>query len=99
MEPGATTAVVTDSTAYLPDDVAADRGIHRVSLYVTLDGKTQRESEISAESYDDFFERLRASEGGATTSQPSVGDFLQVYEPLLAGGSDISSIHNSSNPS
>ena len=28
-----------------------------------------------------------------TTSQPSVGDFVEVYEPLLAAGKDIVSIH------
>jgi DegV family protein with EDD domain len=90
------TAVVTDSTSYLPAEVVARFGIHQVSLYVTLEGVEQRESEISDAEYDDFYERLRASEGGATTSQPSVGDFTSVYEPLLAEGRDIVSIHISS---
>ena len=90
---GANTAVVTDSTAYLPDELAAEHGIHRVSLYVTLDGEERRESEISGEAYDDFYDRLARSKTGATTSQPSVGDFREVYEPLLAEGRDIVSIH------
>jgi len=90
---GATTAVVTDTTAYLPDALAAEHGIQSVSLYVTLDGEQRPESEIAAEAYDDFFERLRASEEGATTSQPSVGDFRAAYEPLLAQGREIVSIH------
>jgi DegV family protein with EDD domain len=64
-----------------------------VSLYVTLDGEQRPEGEISASEYDSFYERLRASEEGATTSQPSVGDFMATYEPLLAEGSDIVSIH------
>jgi fatty acid kinase fatty acid binding subunit len=89
----ATTAVVTDSTSYLPRELIAEHGIHEVSLYVTLDGEQQRESEISGAEYDDFYERLRASESGATTSQPSVGDFTAVYEPLLAEGRDVVSIH------
>ncbi len=87
------TAVVTDSTAYLPDDLVAEHDIHRASLYVTLDGDQRRESEISGDAYDDFYERLRRSEKGATTSQPSVGDFTAIYEPLLAEGRDIVSIH------
>ena len=33
------------------------------------------------------------SDEGATTSQPSVGDFIAVYEPLLAEGREIVSIH------
>jgi len=94
--PDATTAVVTDTTAYLPDELAAEHGIHRVSLYVTLEGEQRRESEISDAEYDDFYERLRRSADGATTSQPSVGDFTTVYEPLLDEGRDIVSIHISS---
>ena len=89
----ARTAVVTDSTAYLPDELASELGIHRVSLYVTLDGDQRRESEIAGDQYDDFYERLRRSDSGATTSQPSVGDFTSVYQPLLADGRDVVSIH------
>jgi DegV family protein with EDD domain len=87
------TAVVTDTTAYLPDELVAEHGIHRISLYVTLDGVQRRESEIDAAEYGDFFERLRRSSEGATTSQPSIGDFVALYEPLLAEGRDIVSIH------
>ena len=87
------TAVVTDSTSYLPDEVISELGIERVSLYVTLDGEQSRESDISGSAYDDFYERLARSDAGATTSQPSVGDFRAVYEPLLSDGRDIVSIH------
>ncbi len=86
-------AVVTDSTAYLPDEIVAELGIHRVSLYVTLEGEQLAESQIGPAEYDDFYERLRRSADGATTSQPSVGDFLAVYEPLLAEGREVVSIH------
>ena len=86
-------AVVTDTTAYLPDDLVAEHGIHRVSLYVSLDGVQRPEIEITGREYADFYERLRRSEQGATTSQPSVGDFTSVYEPLLAAGNEIVSIH------
>jgi DegV family protein with EDD domain len=89
----AQTAVVTDTTAYLPEDLVAEHDIKRVSLYVSLDGVQRPEIEIAGTEYDDFFERLRVSEEGATTSQPSVGDFCAVYEPLLAEGKDIVSIH------
>jgi DegV family protein with EDD domain len=87
----AETAVVCDTTAYLPTDLLAARGIETISLYVAVDGDQQKESEIS--DFDDFYERLRASESGATTSQPSIGDFLAVYEPLLAAGREVVSIH------
>jgi DegV family protein with EDD domain len=87
-------AVVCDTTAYLPAELVASNGIHVVSLYVAVDGAQEPESEIS--DYAAFYERLRASEGGATTSQPSVGDFVAVYEPLLDEGREIVSIHISS---
>jgi DegV family protein with EDD domain len=88
-----TTAVVTDTTAYLTDELVADHGIHRVSLYVALEGEQRRERDIPVGDYARFYDRLRNSEEGATTSQPSVGDFIDVYEPLLAAGKEIVSIH------
>lgn len=91
MSSPAETAVVCDTTCYLPTDLLAERGIQEISLYVSVDGEQERESEIS--DFDAFYERLRASESGATTSQPSIGDFLEVYEPLLAAGREVVSIH------
>jgi len=85
------TAVVCDSTCYLPPELVAARGIEVISLYVSIDGEQEREVDIT--NYGAFFERLRASESGATTSQPSVGDFIAVYEPLLDAGKEIVSIH------
>jgi DegV family protein with EDD domain len=89
----AKTAVVTDTTAYLPDELVAERGIHRVSLYISLEGEQRPEIEIAAADYADFYERLRRSEAGATTSQPSVGDFIGVYGPLLEEGGEVVSVH------
>jgi DegV family protein with EDD domain len=83
--------VVCDTTAYLPSEMVAARGIKTISLYVAVDGHQESESEIA--DYAAFYERLRASEGGATTSQPSIGDFVAAYEPLLAEGREVVSIH------
>ena len=91
MSPPAETAVVCDTTAYLPSELVAARGIETISLYVSVDGRMEKESEIT--DFGDFYERLRASDTGATTSQPSIGDFLAVYEPLLAAGREVVSIH------
>ena len=90
---GSPTAVVTDTTAYLPDEMCAEHGVERVSLYVSLDGEQRAEAEIPTSEYADFYGRLRQSDQGATTSQPSVGDFTSIYEPLLAEGREIVSIH------
>jgi DegV family protein with EDD domain len=84
-------AVVTDTTHYLPRDLVARLDLHQVSLYVTFEGKTEREADIA--DLGDFYARLSASSEMPSTSQPSVGDFLAVYEPLLEQERDIVSIH------
>lgn len=84
-------AVVTDTCHYLPEQLVADNRIHQVSLYVHRDGRAQRESDIA--DYDDYYGALGAAKQLPTTSQPSVGDFLAVYEPLLKEHDQIVSIH------
>jgi DegV family protein with EDD domain len=84
-------AVVADTTSYLPPELTERHGVELVSLYVGTPDRQERESEIS--DYDDFYARLRASGEAVTTSQPSVGDFISVYEPLLAAGREIVSVH------
>jgi DegV family protein with EDD domain len=84
-------AIVCDSTSYLPDPLLEEHGVQQVSLYVSIAGEQRREREIG--DYGSFFERLRASDEGATTSQPSIGDFIEVYGPLLDAGRTIVSIH------
>jgi DegV family protein with EDD domain len=84
-------AVATDSTTYLPAALVAERGIHQVSLYVGWKGEPVRELELDG--FDSFYERLGSDDELPSTSQPSIGDFLQVWEPLLEGGQDVVSIH------
>jgi DegV family protein with EDD domain len=85
-------AVVTDSTAYLTPDLLERYRLQVVPLYIVFGGdRTVRETEIT--DYPAFFEELRQAESLPTTSQPSVGDFVGVYEPLLAAGKDVVSIH------
>jgi DegV family protein with EDD domain len=85
-------AIVTDTTAYLPRDVVEANQITLVSLYINWGGeRTEREADIT--DLDAFMEELRSGEHLPTTSQPSVGDFMSAYEPLLADGGDVVSIH------
>ncbi|MGI8559805.1 MAG: DegV family protein [Solirubrobacteraceae bacterium] len=84
-------AIVTDSTHYLPRALIAAHGIQQVSLYVGWGDDRRRESEM--DSFEDFYARLDSSAELPTTSQPSIGDFSAVYEPLLEAGRDIVSIH------
>ena len=52
-------AVVTDTTHYMPRSLVEELGVHQVSLYVTFEGETRREADIT--DLDDFYTRLSAS--------------------------------------
>jgi DegV family protein with EDD domain len=82
---------VTDTTTYLPRALLERWDIPQVSLYVGWDGDLRPERDY--EDLDAFYARLRDSDSLPVTSQPSVGDFLAVFEPLAEAGRDIVSIH------
>jgi hypothetical protein len=65
--------------------------IHQVSLYVGWDGDLRPEHEY--DDLDAFYTRLSASSQLPATSQPSVGDFLACFEPLVSAGRDVVSVH------
>lgn len=83
--------IVTDSTADLPLKFAHDLGIAIVPLSVIFGEEVFREGiDIS---HDLFYDKLIHGKVLPSTSAPSVGDFLEVYEPLLKETNDIVSIH------
>ncbi len=84
-------AIATDSTHYLPRHLAQEQGVHQVSLYVGWKGEPVRELEMDG--FGAFYKRLRTDDELPTTSQPSIGDFLSVWEPLIEQGNDVVSIH------
>jgi DegV family protein with EDD domain len=83
--------VVTDSTTYLPRRLIERWAISEVSLYVGWEGDLLPEAEY--DDLDAFYERLDESRVLPATSQPSVGDFLACFEPLVSAGRDVVSIH------
>jgi DegV family protein with EDD domain len=85
------TAIVTDSTSSLPRELLERWDIRQVSLYVGWDGDLRPEH--ADDDLDAFYVRLRDSERLPATSQPSVGDFIACFEPLVAAGRDVVSIH------
>ncbi len=84
-------AVVTDSTPYLPRWLVDRWAIREVSLYVGWDGDLRPEHQY--DDLDAFYARLRESPLLPATSQPSVGDFLACFEPLVSAGRDVISVH------
>jgi DegV family protein with EDD domain len=85
------TRVVTDTTHYLPRELVEREGLVLVPLYVNWNGRTDKESELA--DFDAYYDHLRRAKELPTTSQPSVGDFITAYEPILQAGDDIVSIH------
>jgi DegV family protein with EDD domain len=84
-------AIVSDSTGYLPTELVVANEIQLVSLYINWEDSSERELDMP--NFDDFYARLRGAERLPTTSQPSIGDFLDVYRPLVADGYDVVSVH------
>jgi DegV family protein with EDD domain len=84
-------AVVTDTTHYLPRELERRHQLYEVSLYVNWNGRTDREADL--DDYDAYYDHLRTAATLPSTSQPSVGDFLAVYEPLIEDGASILSVH------
>jgi DegV family protein with EDD domain len=88
-------AVITDSTAYLPDELVEGYGIHVVPLYVVLAGHSGREGwDIGP---DDVARTLAVRGQTVSTSRPTPGDFVAAYRRALDAGADrLVSIHLSS---
>ncbi|MAR35039.1 MAG: fatty acid-binding protein DegV [Chloroflexi bacterium] len=87
-------AVVTDSTSDIPANIATKNKISVVPLNLHVENKTYLDNiDISA---DELYEMLPSSSVAPTTSAPSAGTFIEVYENLLKSYDQIISIHISS---
>lgn len=74
-------AIITDSSAYLPENIIQELGIHVVPLTLHWGEDTYRDGEdIRAE---EFYARLAESETIPTTSQTPMGEFERLFKSLL----------------
>ncbi len=88
------TAIVTDSTAYIPKELREKYNIHMIPLSVNFGVESYREEvDITA---DQFFEEIKAKSELPTTSQPPVGEFVELFEKLGQDHDAVISIHLSS---
>lgn len=82
-------AVVTDSTAYLPDGVAHERGVFVVPLHVVLGARTGKEGvDVSPAEVAVALTERRLH---VSTSRPTPAEFVAVYR--TSGASRIVSVH------
>ena len=86
--------IVSDRAMDLAAEQFAGLNIHLIPLTFTLDGKTYR-SGVDVQP-DEFYQMLSATESYPTTSQPSAGEFAEMYREIAATDPDILSIHISS---
>lgn len=88
------TAIVTDSTAYIPEHIRKQEEIFMLPLTVQLGGQTYREEiDITAEQ---FYQLAETSVDFPQSSQPAVGEIYKLFQELSQEYDAIISIHLSS---
>ena len=89
-----TVKILTDSTSDLPKDLSDSLGIELVPANIHFGNETFKDGvDLSP---DDFYDRLTHSDTFPRTSQPSPGEFVQIYERLGKEADAIVSMHISS---
>ncbi|MBP0726750.1 DegV family protein [Bacillus sp. RG28] len=74
------TAIVTDSTSYIPLEIREQLDIHMIPLNVIFgDASYQEEVDITAE---EFFIKVRVQKELPKTSQPAIGKMVEKFEQL-----------------
>lgn len=86
-----TTAILVDSTADLPDHLAADPNVNMIPLTVYFGDEAYRDWVDMKPA--EFYERLAAAPELPRTSQPSAGAFLDEYKRLLGRYQRVYSVH------
>ena len=85
-------AIVTDSTSDLPEELLKKYDISVTPLTVHF-GHKEFVDDGKDLTLEDFYIRLKESDVFPTTSQPSPGDFIELYKNLLKTHNSIISIH------
>ena len=87
-------AIVTDSTAYLTHEQYKQNNIYMLPLSVVVGNEVYREEvDITSE---EFFEKVRTMENLPTSSQPTTGEIVTLFEQLAKDYDAVISVHLSS---
>lgn len=85
--------IVTDSTAYLPEQWLQDNPhVHVVPLTVNCGGETMEDWVENNSRFKEALNRLSKRDAVPITSQPAPGRFLEVFRPLVEKGYEIVTI-------
>ena len=88
-----TIKIVTDSTAYIPEDLLAKYDISVISLNVIMNGESLRELDINDQ---DFYSTLPLLDEIPTSSQPILHEMMTTFETLIKEGHQVLGIFLSS---
>lgn len=83
--------IVTDSSCTMKKSVRDELDIHVAPLSVMIDGVVYRDDDNLPG--EQFMEMMAKAKALPKTSQPPIGEFVELYDQLGADGSDVLSIH------
>ncbi len=81
------TGIVTDSTACIPPELAAELRIETIPLFLAFEDEVYQDG--ISEQASEFYERLRTTQAPPTTSAPSPGAYA---EAILRAGRDADAV-------
>ena len=73
-------AIVTDSSTYIPPEETAGLDIHVIPLWLIWDDEHFRDG-VDIQPVD-FYQRLRGTKTMPSSSQPSAGEFIELFKKL-----------------
>lgn len=83
--------IVTDSSCTMRKSVRDELNIHMMPLSIMIDGVVYPDDDHLAG--EKFMEMMASAKALPKTSQPPIGEFVELYDRLGADGSEVISIH------
>lgn len=84
-------AIAVDSTACIPQKLIEKYNIHEIPLVINWEGETLKDGiDITP---DAFYQRLGNTSAIPTTSQPSVGEFVEFYQKIAETAESVVGIY------
>jgi DegV family protein with EDD domain len=84
-------AWVTDSSAYIPNDMVGKEDLYSVPLVLVLDGQEYRDGVDLSE--EELYPKLKTFTTPPKTSQPAIGDFVSLFQQLKENYDAVIAVH------
>ena len=81
--------IITDSTSYIPKELAKELDITVVSLNVILNGESYKELDLENK---EFYKKMDLSGEIPTSSQPGMDELLKVFKDKIDNGDEVFAI-------